>query len=385
MARASFNSWWQEIGDRCTLSVSPSVGEGKCALLAGVLLLGTLGGCAGPDLVVDSLKYVPEEPRVGQTITLKAVVKNKGWWKPAGRSKLGVGVVRMLGGSDRGPMVLMESSIFAVPRLGPWQRHGVKFQVTLDRPGRYAAVAMADVYDNVPESREGNNMETLMLLVRDAVPPVLESCEGNAILPIGAADLGPGQITSAMKYDPPDQKGIYFAFKRDETNLRIQVFAPCAGTVTEVWPKREIPGDVTSPETGAVSVNIKAEGGLNMFLSFEPDNTAVVVNGVNQQRGAIGVNELDTVAQGHPIGELIIQNPTPGSLNPEWFPGVQWVVYRGTNTSSIDEDPTAVECPRDSLSSNEQNKLDQVFDRLEQERLAEGPPATDPSLLPVCP
>ncbi len=217
----------------------------------------------------------------------------------------------------------------------------------------------------------------------NAVP--VAQVAGTCVLPIPDSDHD--KITGVQEYKGDPHEGIDFEFKHLNTGgdpddptdpnqpRSFDVIAPCGGVITE-RARTTIPD--TTPPIEQISVNIKVDGDLNMFVVFEPDtpNTA----DVDTQDEQVSAQACDPalpscdqdfqvcnpafqacppIAQGEPLGQLYIRNPQ----TPDWYPVVHWTVFRGSDTGSLD---SGHECPRDHLTPGEQVKLNGLFNQFQK-------------------
>jgi len=112
----------------------------------------------GPDLFIDSLSYAPANPTIIDTITISAVVKNRGN-EPATSSTLEISIPGEL-----------DPPQYMVPSLDVDETFLVERQVILDTQGTNVVTATADVLDEVDEVIENNNTDTVSI---DVVYPDL--------------------------------------------------------------------------------------------------------------------------------------------------------------------------------------------------------------------
>jgi subtilase family serine protease len=97
-----------------------------------------------PDLIVSSLTHSPADPTISDTITITAIVQNRGG-KVAPASTLKIDVDG-------------DVTTHAIPSLNPSQTHQIQRQVNLTTRGTYPVTVTADYEDDVTESNESNNI-----------------------------------------------------------------------------------------------------------------------------------------------------------------------------------------------------------------------------------
>jgi len=102
----------------------------------------------GPDLVVSSLDHDPADPLIDETITITAVVKN------IGDSEASTSTLALDVNHETSP------TLFEIPALAPAGFFQVQRQVQFFATGDYPVEATADLFDDVSESYEDNNITT---------------------------------------------------------------------------------------------------------------------------------------------------------------------------------------------------------------------------------
>ena len=141
----------------------PELNEGNNALSIAFELLGEEGAVAGelPDLVVTRLTIDPEEARVGETVTVRATVRNQGR-RDAGAFRVVFFYRRQ--GDDR----LVNFANFRLGGLasGAEQTLRAELDTSIVWRGRFEILVVVDINDEVQESNEENNEARGTLRVR---------------------------------------------------------------------------------------------------------------------------------------------------------------------------------------------------------------------------
>ena len=106
-----------------------------------------------PDLIIESLTYLPLDPTIADTITFTAVVRN------VGTSSADPSFLALKVGGETFP------GVFAIPTLEKGERFSVFRHLLLSVAQNYLVTATADVNDDVPESDGTNNQKTLAITV----------------------------------------------------------------------------------------------------------------------------------------------------------------------------------------------------------------------------
>ncbi|MBN1900896.1 hypothetical protein JW926_06165 [Candidatus Sumerlaeota bacterium] len=114
-----------------------------------------------PDLIVESLSYLPPTPVTGDLVTITAIVKNQGDQDAA------ASILEILLSNESEP------STHTIPLLAPNATYQVERGVIFDQIGVYDVTATADANDDVAESNEGNNVATDSITVESAEGPDL--------------------------------------------------------------------------------------------------------------------------------------------------------------------------------------------------------------------
>ncbi len=109
---------------------------------------------ASADLQIQSFTQSPAEPTTTDLVTFTAVIRNAGA-STAGASTAGIDV-----GGEPAP-----GQTFAVPTLAPGATFTIQRQITLDVAQAYLNFARVDVNNEVAESNEGNNEQSLSFTV----------------------------------------------------------------------------------------------------------------------------------------------------------------------------------------------------------------------------
>ncbi len=126
------------------------------------------------DLVISSINISPGNPRAGEEITFRVMVRNKG------NAQAAASILRFQVGGESNPP---ESS---VPALWPDEEYLHERKVSLDVAQNYRATATADGQSHVVESNEGNNVRTKDFTVQPAPAP------GQPDLQIRLINMSPG-------------------------------------------------------------------------------------------------------------------------------------------------------------------------------------------------
>jgi len=114
-----------------------------------------------PDLVVDSISHAPEFPIIGDTVTLKAIVKN------IGEAAATTSTLELVVEGEAGP------STFTIPILAPDETFQVELPVVKSVAGTYQVTGTADLYDDNDESNEDNNVTVYEFTVREPGPDLI--------------------------------------------------------------------------------------------------------------------------------------------------------------------------------------------------------------------
>jgi hypothetical protein len=114
-----------------------------------------------PDLTIKTMKIFPASPTTLDNIRFSAFVHNAGA-ATAGASKVGIKI-----GGETFPM------LFNKPAITAGSSNAIVRLKKLERPGTYWVKFIADVNNDVSESNESNNMDSLKFTVVEPAPPDL--------------------------------------------------------------------------------------------------------------------------------------------------------------------------------------------------------------------
>ena len=145
----------------------------------------TINVIEAPDLVVSILDHSPSDPFINDIVTITAEVKNIGDIT-ATTSTLELDVE-----GEAGP------TTFTVPILAPEETFQKQIQVVKSTPGTYQVTATADLYNDVEESSESNNVGLDEFTVRGhGADLVVDSLTHD---PSDPTTLDPITITAVVK------------------------------------------------------------------------------------------------------------------------------------------------------------------------------------------
>ena len=211
-----------------------------------------------PDLIIETLTADPANPKPGDKITVKAIVKNQGTEK-----------------SDETDLTYYIDETWTgerkIPGLEPGASSEISFPWTPEMEGMINILAQADVGNKVEESNEGNNEKTVSINIIKQTYPDLVIEDFVADLP----NPKPGDtviLTTIVKNQGTE--------KSDETDLEYYIAESEVGEriIPELEPESssEISFSWTPDTEGMVNILAQADAGGHVTESDEENNEETV-------------------------------------------------------------------------------------------------------------